>query len=83
MLLVKTCTSVVLFNYRQHIFLLQFFFGIKRIGLLMLFSFRKEETSQAYQFLEYGRKNTKYQKKPVKVSRLTIYIWKSINVRRD
>ena len=31
MLLIKTCTSVVLFNYRQRIFLLQYFSGIKRI----------------------------------------------------
>ena len=31
MLLVKTCTSVVLFDYRQHIFLLQFYSGIKII----------------------------------------------------
>ena len=59
MLLIKTCTSVVLFNYRQHIFLLQYFSGIKRIvrdirklDFLCLFSFRKEETSQAYQFFK-------------------------------
>ena len=49
MLLVKTSTSFVLFNYRQHIFLF-ISVSIEKVELLVilrLFSFRKEETSHA------------------------------------
>ena len=49
MLLVKTCTSFVLFIYRQHIFLLisVLIEKVELLVILCLFSFRKEETSQA------------------------------------
>ena len=47
--LVKTCISFVLFNYRQHIFLLISVLTekVELLVNLCLFSFRKEETSQA------------------------------------
>ena len=50
MILVKMCSRVVLFNYRQHIFLLSVL--LRKLNFLCLFSFRKEETSQAYQFFK-------------------------------
>ena len=80
MILVKTCTSVVLFNYRQHIFLFYWESWTSCVCLI----FAKRKPVKRISSSKHDRKNTKYKKKsPVKVHRLTIYVWKSIKVRRD
>ena len=60
MILVKTCTSVVLFNYRQHIFLISF---IEKVELLVFVQFSQRGNQSSVSVLQNTVEKTRNIKK--------------------